>query len=208
MGIKTIKKFSEAKIKEKGSVFIGQIYPIKFLDEANKILDDIRKKYYDATHHCYAIKIEEEEPKYSDDGEPSGTAGVRILNAINHFEVTNVILVVIRYFGGTKLGVGPLGKAYYECAKETIESSDIVEVEKYIQAKIEYDYKHSKTVHHFLNKAGAENISNEFNSGPIIFCYIPPEKLDFLKESLMSASNNEINCHFFVENCLYLPSKT
>ncbi|MCB9247399.1 MAG: YigZ family protein [Ignavibacteriales bacterium] len=63
------------------------------------------------------------EEKYSDDGEPNGTAGLRIYNAINHFELNNVLVVVVRYFGGTKLGVGPLGKAYYNCALEVLDSS-------------------------------------------------------------------------------------
>lgn len=208
MIIKTIDQFSEDKFKEKGSLFIGQIYPVSTFAECDEILSSIRKKYYDATHHCYAINILDEEPKYSDDGEPSGTAGIRIKNAINHFELVNVMVVVIRYFGGTKLGVGPLGKAYYNSAEAAIKSSKIVEKEKYIKTDIEYDYQHSKTVHHFLNKYGAKKIENLFKNRPVIRCYVKPENSHFLKESLLSASQNTINCRFFEDKTLFLAIQT
>ena len=94
--IKSITKFTETKFKEKGSQFIGQAYPVQKEEEAQELLESIRKKYYDATHHCYCYNIFESVNKYSDDGEPSGTAGIRILNAINHFELTNILVVSIR----------------------------------------------------------------------------------------------------------------
>ncbi|MDZ7765436.1 MAG: YigZ family protein [Melioribacteraceae bacterium] len=97
-------------------MFIGYAAPCKNDEEAEQILEGKKKQYYDATHNCYAYKILPESIKYLDDGEPSGTAGIRILNAIQHFDLTNLIVISTRYFGGTKLGVGPLGKAYYNSA--------------------------------------------------------------------------------------------
>ena len=96
--IKTIKDFRQASIKEKASEFIAIVYPVDNKETAVNKLNEIRKKYYDASHHCFAYKLKNGDEKYSDDGEPNGTAGLRILNAIEHFDLTNVLLIVVRYF--------------------------------------------------------------------------------------------------------------
>ena len=108
--IRTIEGITEASIKEKGSVFTGKAYFMSNSQDCIAKLNEIKKEFYDATHHCYCYKLNTGEIKYSDNGEPSGTAGIRILNAIEHFILTDMLVVVIRYFGGTKLGVGPLVK--------------------------------------------------------------------------------------------------
>lgn len=150
--IKTILSFNESKIKEKGSLFIGLAYPVLTVESTDSILVDLRKKYYDSTHICYAYKINPQLTKYSDDGEPSGTAGIRLLNAIQHFDLTNVLLVSIRYFGGVKLGVGPLGKTYYLSGIETLQSAKIVEQIEYAELHVTLDYTLVKTIHHILSK--------------------------------------------------------
>ena len=111
-----IEKNVTNKIKIKGSQFIGYAIKVISVQNAEEELSSIKKEHFDATHHCYAFKLNTGEEKYSDDGEPNGTAGVRILNAINHYNLTNIIIIVVRYFGGTKLGIGPLGKAYGDSA--------------------------------------------------------------------------------------------
>lgn len=133
--IQTIEQQHETKFKEKGSLFIGQVYPVNSVEEAEEFLTSVRKKFYDATHHCYAYRIMENDSKYSDDGEPNGTAGIRIANAINHFELTNLLVISIRYYGGTKLGVGPLGKAYYQSAYDTLSEMEIVTKKKLFKTK-------------------------------------------------------------------------
>src|ERR1035437_10108273 len=97
--IRTIEGFMEAGIKEKGSVFTGQAYLVNNPEDCLSKLNEIKKEFYDTTHHCYCYKLNTGEIKYSDNGEPSVTAGVRILNAIDHFELTEILVVVIRYFG-------------------------------------------------------------------------------------------------------------
>ncbi len=190
--IKTVKDFAEHKFKEKGSVFIAQVYPVSSTDEPEKILDTVRKHYYDATHHCYAYKLLNSKVKYSDDGEPAGTAGVRILNAIEHFDLENVIVVVIRYFGGTKLGVGPLGKAYYQSALEVLEKVE-KPVKKIVEKiKIRYDYEHTNKVHHLISKYGAVNITNGFENKPVLECMIDPGKIDNFINELSDATSNKV----------------
>src|ERR1035437_7449750 len=129
--IRSIEGFTEAGIKEKGSAFTGQAYFMSDSDECVKKLNEIKKEFYDATHHCYCYKLNSGEMKYSDNGEPSGTAGIRILNAIEHFDLTDLLVVVIRFCGGKKLGVGPLEKFYYKSAFNVFKCSKIIEKNPY-----------------------------------------------------------------------------
>lgn len=202
--INTTQQKAKSEFKEKGSLFIGQIFPIQNSEEAENILSETRKKYYDASHNCYAYKlIDREEIKYSDDGEPNGTAGIRILNAINHYRLSNVLIISTRYFGGTKLGVGPLGKAYYNSAVSAIEISSIITRVNFSEILIEFDYDMTSHVHHFLNQSGAKNIKNLFDEIPKIQCHIKPENLQKLIDELTLVSKGRINITILNEN-IYL----
>ena len=182
--IKTVLNKNTYKIKEKGSQFLGFVFPIKSVEDANEELLNIKKEFYDATHHCYAYKLNIGEEKYSDDGEPNGTAGLRIYNAINHFELNNVLVVVVRYFGGTKLGVGPLGKAYYNCAFEVLDSSKKVELTKFEKIEIKYNYEDVSKIHYLINKFKCEQILDIFDNYPKITCFIQPIKIANFEEEL------------------------
>lgn len=134
---KTIKSPSSGVFKDRGSKFIALAYTVDSVDEVQEILDAVKKEYRDARHHCYAYKIgmDDNTWRVNDDGEPSGTAGKPILGQINSFELTNLLIVVVRYFGGTLLGVGGLINAYRNAAREAL--NDAVLVKKII--KVEYD---------------------------------------------------------------------
>ncbi len=202
--IKTIVKISEHQFKEKGSQFIGRAIPIKDIKEAELFLSDVRKKYYDATHNCFAYKfIDEESFKYSDDGEPNGTAGIRILNAIKHFNLSNVLIISTRYYGGIKLGVGPLGKAYYNSAKGAIESATIVTKENYSKIIIDFNYDFISDVHHFINLYKVKNIENLFNKNPQVRCLLKPEYFQKLVKELTLVSSGKIEITILEEN-IYL----
>ncbi len=190
--IKTIEKFSEFKLKEKGSVFIAQVYHVEDEEEVQRELEKVRKKYYDATHHCYAFQLLNGTEKYSDDGEPAGTAGIRILSAIKHFEAVNILLIVIRYFGGTKLGVGPLGKAYYNSAFELLQNSQIVEKKNYVKLKIFFEYELTNKVHFALSKFKAKKIKNKYEKTPVIVCYIEADKTESFIKHLIETTGNKV----------------
>ncbi len=190
--IKTINSFYENRLKEKGSIFIAQIYPVKSNYYAKMTLETIRKKYFDATHHCYAYSVMYEETKYSDDGEPTGTAGIRILNAINHFELTNILAIVIRYFGGTKLGIGPLGKAYYQSVITALENCNIVEKILYKKVRIEYTYNLISQIHHLLSQYKAKEISNKFVETPAIECFIEKGLYAKFEAELLNKTKNRV----------------
>ncbi len=189
--IKTIKSRTETKFKEKGSLFIGLAFPVKSANEAEEILNKIKKEYYDATHHCYAYQIMENTPRYSDDGEPSGTAGIRIYNAITHFELTNILVISIRYFGGTKLGVGPLGKAYYQSAFDTLSQSSIVIKKNFLKAKIGFDYSLISKIHHYLSQYSVRITENRFEENPVIIFNIQANEYENLLKEITDATKGQ-----------------
>lgn len=139
---RTVKAIAEGLYKDKGSRFISFIYPVKTEEEVKDIIAGIKTKYYDARHHCYAycLGANRERFRANDDGEPSSTAGKPILGQIVSNDLSNVLIVVIRYFGGIKLGVSGLIQAYKEAAGDAISNAEIVErtVDKVIRVRFTY----------------------------------------------------------------------
>lgn len=159
----TLKQHGESKIEIKQSVFIGNAAPVSTREEADAFVADIRRTYPDARHSCYAWKIDTSMhmQKYSDDGEPSGTAGMPILNILEHNEITDSIIVVTRYFGGILLGKGGLVRAYTEAAQEAVKDAGLVRITEGIAYKITLGYDLADKIIRELNLAGftAEDIS-------------------------------------------------
>jgi len=126
---KTIRKISQGIYKEKGSRFLSFAYPVTDEEKVKPLIDKIRKEHHEARHHCYAYMIGYERIVWrsNDDGEPSGTAGRPILGQINSFGLTNILIVVSRYFGGTLLGTGGLINAYMLAAAAAIQNAGIIE---------------------------------------------------------------------------------
>ena len=144
---KSIEKEAVAEIVEKKSKFIATIFPINSKEEAENRISEIKKKCYDAKHNCYAYVVGNVE-KCSDDGEPSGTAGAPLLDLLKNKELTNVVVIVTRYFGGILLGTGGLVRAYTETAKKAIESTSIVIKEYGIRYSVEINYNSLKDLQH------------------------------------------------------------
>lgn len=139
---KTIENQSEGLYKEKGSRFIALAYPVTHEEEIKEIIAELREKYYDARHHCYAWRLGAAKTQFraNDDGEPSSTAGKPILGQIQSNDLTNILIVVIRYFGGTKLGVSGLISAYREAAADAIKNAVIIEKTVDEQLRIHFSY--------------------------------------------------------------------
>ena len=201
--INTILSSNEFRLKEKGSVFDAYSFPSQNEIEAMEHLNSLKKKFYDATHHCYAYKFNSEKLRYSDDGEPNGTAGLRILNAINHFELTYLIVIVVRYFGGTKLGVGPLGKAYYESALGCLENSEKITKELYKRLTVTFPFELTNLTHNLLSKHSAK-IEETFYSDeqPQIRAVMPFNHANIFFEEILSQSNGIVKT-VFTDDKLY-----
>lgn len=151
----TIKEDCSAEITEKKSKFICNVFHVESVEEAEKKLNIIRKKYHDARHNCFVYKVVEEGKfKASDDGEPSGTAGVPMLNIVNGRNISNVLVVVTRYFGGILLGTGGLVRAYSLATIMALDSATIIKQEEGLEAEFFVDYKELEEVKYHLKNRG------------------------------------------------------
>ena len=150
---KTIEKTAEGYITERKSKFISYVIPVETEDDVKTILEEYRKKYYNARHVCWAYMLgpTREDYRSNDDGEPSGTAGRPILGQIRSFGLTNVLILVARYFGGTLLGTGGLVRAYKEAAAAAIENAKIVEKTVDDSFILHFDYPLLNEVMRVLN---------------------------------------------------------
>lgn len=167
---KTLKERCTGLFKEKGSKFIAWAVPVKTEEEVKLVLEDFRKEYYDARHHCYAYILGPDKSAWraNDDGEPSGTAGKPIHGQLLSFDLTNVLIVVIRYFGGTKLGVSGLINAYKTAAREAIISGKIIELTVNEVYKIEFPYESMNEIMRIIKEESAQIIDNQFINNCII----------------------------------------
>jgi uncharacterized YigZ family protein len=194
--IKTIKKTAEVKFKEKGSLFLSKSFYAASDKNVEEIINKLRKEFYDATHHCFAYRLNYGSSannfRYSDDGEPSGTAGIRILNAIDHFGLKDCLIVVIRYFGGTKLGVGPLGKAYYNSAINVIEASEIIIQKPFREITLICAFSHLNLIHRILTFYDARIIGTNYDEEVKFICMAEADKTEIIKSEIIEASQGQI----------------
>jgi len=166
----TIEKTAEGLFRDKGSRFISFAVPVTTETEVKEQLDQLRKKYHDATHHCYAFVLGSEKSAWriNDDGEPSGTAGRPIYGAIQSADLTNILVVVVRYYGGVKLGVPGLINAYKTAAKEAIGMATVISKTVMETYRIDYPYDLMNDVMKILKDEGTTVISTEFGMTCVI----------------------------------------
>ncbi len=160
----TIIKPSDGLFKDRGSKFIAKAFPVLSEDDVKENLNSLRKEYYDARHHCYAYQLGFDKSAYriNDDGEPSGTAGKPIFGQINSHDLTNILIVVIRYFGGTKLGVSGLINAYKTASKDAILNNKIVtKIITYIY-QIDFQYTEMNDVMKIMKAFNLEQSDQKF----------------------------------------------
>ena len=179
----------EEKIKY--SRFISLIFRVTSKEEVNKYIDEVKLKYPNATHYCYGYVIDQD-IKSSDDKEPSGTTGYPILNQITSNKLNQVLIVVVRYFGGVKLGVGPLTRAYAKVAREAITKDNIIELTKGYNINITFDYNNQKEVNYLLSNS--KIINKVFDKEITYQALVGKDTLNKL-----SKYNIEINKDIYIE---------
>lgn len=177
---RTVANKSEGLYKEKGSKFIGIAVRCYTEEEAKEYLETWRKEHHQARHLCYAYRFGLDGSIYraNDDGEPSNSAGAPILGQLQSFEITNVLVGVVRYYGGTKLGVGGLINAYRTAAKEALENTKIVTLEVFEHLVITFDYPDMVPVMNSLKKWGLEMDRHRFEESCEIEISLPIEQKD------------------------------
>lgn len=173
--MKTIAKPSQSELSIKKSKFIARLFPTSTKRESKEIIEKISAEFSDATHNCTAY-ITNDGEGYDDNGEPSGTAGKPMLNALRKNDIQNVTAIVTRYFGGVKLGAGGLVRAYGKSVLEALENSEIIEIDYYDVYSIEFDYVDMKTVENEIRKTNLKTVNKSFDQ-KVVYHLISPEKI-------------------------------
>ena len=180
------------EIREKGSRFIAFLYPVKGDLQASKIRENLRKKYHDATHICWSYRIfdrDAERFRYGDDGEPSGTAGLPIYYEIKGRDYFNVMLVVIRYFGGVKLGTGGLAKAYARAAREVLDVSQSMVQYVRQQVSVLFPFGFTGEMRQLIQQFSLKIVEQEYTSDGIrMLLGIPLVRLEEVERELIERS--------------------
>ena len=181
-----------ARLSIKGSKFICHILPVESKDEAEAQYQSIKKRFYDATHNCFAYRIDESLFRFSDDGEPSGTAGRPILQVLEGNELFEILCVVTRYFGGTKLGTGGLIRAYSNAAKEALKNLKITEKVKQKSLTIKTDYVNEQYVHRLLSQFSGRVTNSDYSNGVELQVEIPWSKSELFLHNLKELTHGQI----------------
>lgn len=168
----------EAEFVEKRSSFLGHVRYVETEDEAKAFVTEMKKKFYDARHNCWCYIIKDGAVRYSDDGEPQGTAGIPMLEVLKREGVTNVVCVVTRYFGGVLLGTGGLLRAYTKSAKDTLDAAGICVVRRWVKAEIACSYAMLERLKTECTAIGGVVADIEYSADVCLKLLLPEDKAD------------------------------
>ena len=197
----TITKSAAHELKIKGSRFLGFAQKVSDPDAARSVIETIRRKYHDASHNCTAFRIGISPYsmfRYSDDGEPSGTAGKPIMDAIDGRILTNTLCIITRYFGGVKLGTGSLARAYAECAAATLDQAGRIENHIFDKLKISFNYALTGIIMTRLTQFKAKIIETVYSDNTALYVEIRQSRTADLKTDLVNAAAGRIT---IVQEC-------
>ena len=175
----TIYEPAEGFYKDKGSKFIARLRHVESEEDCKTFLEEVKKEFYDARHHCYAYRLDAQNERFraNDDGEPSGSAGKPILNQILSKELFDVMIIVVRYFGGTKLGVSGLIQAYKTAAREAIDFSDIILKDLTEQFELHFEYPKMNDVMRIIKEEKITILEQDFSVSCVIKIEIKKSRL-------------------------------
>lgn len=167
---------SQTELVEKRSRFIGQVWPAASEEEARARIEETRKKHYDARHNCWCYIIQDGPVRYSDDGEPQGTAGQPMLNVFQREGVVNVVCVVTRYFGGVLLGAGGLVRAYTQSAKDALDAAGISVVRRWVAMEVPCTYAQFEGMRREVESFGGVVEQVDYGAGVVLSALLPEER--------------------------------
>ena len=184
---------SETELVEKRSRFIGQVWRVTSEEEARARIEETRKRHYDARHHCWCYRIREGGvERYSDDGEPQGTAGQPMLNVFQREEITDVVCVVTRYFGGILLGAGGLVRAYSRSAKDALDAAGVSVVRRWVAMEVPCTYGQFEEVRREVFHFGGVVENVDYGADVLMSVLIPEERAAQFAAHLLDASAGTI----------------
>ena len=178
----------EAELVEKRSQFLGHVRGVETEDEARAFIAEMKKKYYDARHNCWCYIIRGGAERYSDDGEPQGTAGIPMLEVFRREGIVNVVCVVTRYFGGVLLGTGGLLRAYTKSAKDALDAAGVSEVRRWVGLDIPCSYAQCEKLRLEAAAAGGIVSDVEYGAGVTIKALVPEEGAEAFKTRIFDVS--------------------
>ncbi len=185
MSYKTVLNKSTAEIIEKKSRFIGAAFPIENSEQANQYISQIKKEHFSARHNCYAFRLRDGTERYSDDGEPQKTAGLPMLDMLKKEDITDVLVVVTRYFGGILLGTGGLVRAYTASAQQALYNSQIVLMTSFCVYNIVVDYQFFERVKLLVEEFSGQIDNTEFSDNVKVSICIKPDKKNKIDEKII-----------------------
>ena len=199
--MKTIKESIKSEIVERKSKFIANIYFAQTMEEAENIIKETKKKYYDARHNCSSYRVLEKEniiEKYSDDGEPAGTAGAPMLNILQKKDLVNVVVIVTRYFGGILLGTGGLVRAYSEVTQKAIEEANLIDITMGKEYEVKVDYSNLEKLKYYTKTNNISITKIEYLNE--IICSLQIQNED-IEKFLRDVEQQKINIIEYKEIC-------
>jgi len=196
---------AQAEYTEKKSRFIGQIFPVSQADEAVRLIRETQKKYWDASHNVYAYILKNGVVRYSDDGEPQGTAGMPALDIFQKERVFDVLCIVTRYFGGTLLGAGGLSRAYAKTARLALDASGTAVMRPFASLRIDCPYPWLDAVRRQYAGFGASETGAEFGADVGLQVTVPAEKHEAFSLRIFDITNGSVKTKWEKED--FLPQK-
>ena len=197
----------ESEYVEKRSSFLGHLRCVDTEDEARAFIAETKKKYYDARHNCWCYIIRNGAERYSDDGEPQGTAGIPMLEVMRREGVTNVVCVVTRYFGGILLGAGGLLRAYTKSAKDALDAAGISVVRRWIEADIPCSYSQAEKLKNEITAAGGIVGDMEYGAAVVIKVLVPEETVEDFKAKIFDVTAGSVSVKVTGESFKAVPKK-
>ena len=197
-GYRTIAHESEIEIVIKKSRFIGYAFLVSSAEEANEKLAALRKRQWDASHHCsaYVLGADKQLQKYSDDGEPQGTAGMPILQVLHHKDVTNTMVVVVRYFGGVLLGAGGLVRAYSEAAAKALDAAGLCQYVPVVRWGFAVDYAHWARLDRFLQSSDIQLEQTDYGAEVLCQGLSREEAWEAFRQALYNHCDGRVEVQF------------
>ncbi len=182
----------ESEYVEKRSRFLGHVRRVESEDEARAFIAEMKKRHYDARHNCWCYIIRGGAERYSDDGEPQGTAGIPMLELLRREGITNVVCVVTRYFGGVLLGAGGLLRAYTKSAKEALGAAGVSAVRRWVKTELECSYAQAEKLRLEIAAAGGVPDGVDYAAAVTLRALVPEEALDVFSARIFDASAGSV----------------
>lgn len=195
----------EAEFVEKRSSFLGHVRLVETEDEAKAFIAEMKKKYHDARHNCWCYIIRGGAERYSDDGEPQGSAGIPMLEVFRKEGITNVVCVVTRYFGGVLLGTGGLLRAYTKSAKDALDAAGVSVVRRWVECEIPCSYSNAERMKMEVTSAEGIVADMEYSASVVIKALVPEENAEDFKASVFDASNGTVSAKITGEEFKAVP---